>query len=1067
MLQTEESLARLFGTEYHEHSNSWYFKSTVLKLQYRDLEFKKYLDEKKDIIFKFESITKKLNVFPAKVEIVYNKKKRKITKHFCSECKADDCKHYLSILSYAYNYLSTEMLEQEVVQTYHTRLLEYNEYWQRIVLNAKIEVGDVFDNNTDKIRFYLKSYSPLQIRLISILCADQIVKEEDLAMVPQAEKQILALSDSEKELFKLLQQNKCSFSRKGAFFSIYKEKFVKLLSVMRSLQNRIFIKETGDRLQFSEDEFRINFQVVKLNNSKFLLSTSSAEQLSAVFVSSTTYIFKKNVVYTINLPFSENIAEQIFSNGYQIEANDLVYLSSVVARQLGLMKCYLDFEEGIEIPEVYHNTPTIVFDLYKEDGRIIVKGSLQYAEDIFIPMAAVRFPVELVRYDQNDQMTWFYIPPQSKYQIFDFVAKLPESSAAKLEENSLLIFEGEENIQTLKQVVFEHADPSWNIILSDELKKEFVYKVVLKPIIKTQKTGNINWFQYDVKYDYKDISFTHVELKNFFQTKEKFMQLEDGRLIYFENKEAFLTMEEILKKSEKLPDEGYKLAIYNIPYVYQLNTVNKGISIIGDGYLDAMFEAILKRRLEDREPLPGFLDPVMRSYQKAGFHWLKMLENYNLSGILADDMGLGKTVQAISVISSLPADSRSIVICPKTLLFNWAAEIEKFNKSLSYVLYEGNRKERKYILKNLNVNILFASYSIIQNDIDALSEIDFDYIILDEAQHIKNATALRTKAVKKLKGRNRMALSGTPIENYPTELWSIVDFLMPGYLPSLRTFKGAYNISNEKQKEAHDKLKMLVSPFILRRKKSQVLIELPDKQVQLAYCKLTTIQEKMYLQILENVKQRFMKEDGDIGSGYIHILAALTKLRQICDHPYMIDENIKHDTELSGKLELIREIVIDAVENGKKLLIFSQFVKMLQVIREMFQKEKITFEYMDGSTKNRQKVIDNFNNNNNIRTFLISLKTGGYGLNLTAADTVIMVDPWWNPMGENQAIDRAHRIGQTKKVMVYKIITKGTIEEKILTLQQSKREMFENIIEKGQSVIKKMDVEQLRDLLEY
>ena len=619
----------------------------------------------------------------------------------------------------------------------------------------------------------------------------------------------------------------------------------------------------------------------------------------------------------------------------------------------------------------------------------------------------------------------------------------------------------------MKQVVFEHADPSWNIILSDELKKEFVYKVILKPIVKTQKTGNINWFQYDVKYDYKDISFTHVELKKFFQTKEKFMQLEDGRLVYFDNKEAFLTMEEILKKSEKLPDEGYKLSIYNIPYVYQLNTVNNGIRITGDGYLETMFTAILKRRLEEREPLPGFLDPIMRSYQKAGFHWLKMLENYNLSGILADDMGLGKTVQAISVISSLPANSRSIVICPKTLLFNWAAEIEKFNKSLSYVLYEGNQKDRKYILENLNVNILFASYSIIQNDIDSLSEIDFDYIILDEAQHIKNATALRTKAVKKLRSRNRMALSGTPVENYPTELWSIVDFLMPGYLPPLKTFKGTFNISNEKQKEAYDKLKMLVSPFILRRKKSQVLIELPDKQVQLAYCKLTTLQEKMYLQILENVKQRFIKEDGDIGSGSIHILAALTKLRQICDHPYMIDANVKHDTELSGKMELIKEIVIDAVENGKKLLIFSQFVKMLQIIREMFKKEEITFEYMDGSTKNRQQVIDNFNNNNNIRTFLISLKTGGYGLNLTAADTVIIVDPWWNPMGENQAIDRVHRIGQTKKVMVYKIITKGTIEEKILTLQQSKREMFENIIEKGQSVIKKMDIEQLRNLLEY
>ena len=259
---------------------------------------------------------------------------------------------------------------------------------------------------------------------------------------------------------------------------------------------------------------------------------------------------------------------------------------------------------------------------------------------------------------------------------------------------------------------------------------------------------------------------------------------------------------------------------------------------------------------------------------------------------------------------------------------------------------------------------------------------------------------------------------------------------------------------------------MLVSPFILRRKKNDVLIELPDKQVQQVYCKLTPVQEKMYLQILEEVKNRYLDTE-NIGNKYLHILAALTKMRQICNHPHLVDKDLKKNVEFSGKLELLREIIVDAVEGGKKLLIFSQFVQMLKILREMLKEEKITFEYMDGSVKNRQKVIDNFNNNNNIRTFLISLKTGGYGLNLTSADTVIIVDPWWNPMGENQAIDRAHRIGQTKKVMVYKIITKGTIEEKILDLQQNKKMMFENIIEEGQSVIKKMDAEQLRKLLEY
>jgi len=543
------------------------------------------------------------------------------------------------------------------------------------------------------------------------------------------------------------------------------------------------------------------------------------------------------------------------------------------------------------------------------------------------------------------------------------------------------------------------------------------------------------------------------------------MKLDDGRMLFFENKESFLEVEKLLQKSEKLPSEAYKLSVYNLPYIYQLSSINKAIKIFGDDFLEEMFYAILKRKLSKEPQLASFLKPIMRSYQKAGYQWLKMLQNYHLSGILADDMGLGKTIQAISVLSDLPQNAKSIVICPKTLLFNWAAEIEKFNKNLTFIIYEGNQKERKKILENLNVNILFTSYSIIQNDIKQLSEIEFEFIILDEAQHIKNASALRTKAVKKLRSRNKMALSGTPIENSPTELWSIFDFLMPGYLPPLRRFKNEFLNQDDEKRAVQDKLKMLISPFILRRKKRDVLIELPDKQVQIAYCKMTEIQEKMYLQVLENVKQSFLqtRERGY----FIHILAALTRLRQICNHPILIDKNVKPKSEFSGKIELLQEIISDALESGKKLLIFSQFVQMLKVLKDLTEKMKIPYEYMDGSTINRQKRIDNFNNNNNIRIFLISFKTGGFGLNLIAADTVIIVDPWWNPMGEDQAIDRAHRIGQTKKVNVYKIITKGTIEEKILTLQQSKREMFEHIIEDGQNIIKNMNSEQLRKLLEY
>jgi len=1046
-------MARLFGKEYHENSNSWFFKSSLIRLMKDDLIYKNYLDENKNVVFRFEAVPAKKYTFPAKMEILYDKKNEKIINHSCSECDDKECRHYLSIIKYAYNFLSTDMLEKSSIQTYHTSLLDYNEFWQRTVLNAKIEISDIYNNKTDKVRFNMKSYKPLLIRIIACICADGDFKEEDIILIPQAEKQMKALSSEELELLRLLYKNKCSFSRKGTFFTIYKHKFINIINILKNMQNKVYIKETGDNIKFSDDEFRMNFQVSRYESNKYILKISNAEQISAVFSGKTTYIFIKNVVNSINLPFKISISKKIFADGYILKKTDLVYLYSVVARQLGLMKCYLDFDEDIEIPEVYHNTPIITYKLFKENERIILNGILDYSNGNEIPMSAIQLPVELVRYDQDGEVTWFYIPPQIKYEIFDFVNKLPESKTHKLEENSQLIFEGQENIDALKKIIFENADPSWNIQLSDELKKEFVYKVDLKPVIKTKQTERIDWFEYDIEYNYKDIKFTHQELKEFFETKEKFLKLEDGRLLYFENKTAFLEIEKLINKSKKTPSEAFKLSIYNLPYVYQLNTINSGIKIEGDSYLEEMFTAILKRRLDERTTITSILRPVMRSYQKAGYHWMKMLERFGLSGILADEMGLGKTIQSISILSDLPANSRSLIICPKTLLFNWAAEINKFNKSLSYMLYEGNQKERKQILEDLNVNLLFASYSIIQNDIEDLSEIEFDYIILDEAQHIKNPLALRTKAVKKLKAKHRCALSGTPIENNPTELWSIFDFLMPGYLPKSKNFISKYKNDPTKLKESNDKLKMLVSPFILRRKKNDVLIELPDKQVQQVYCKLTPVQEKMYLQILEEVKNRYLDTE-NVGNKYLHILAALTKLRQICNHPHLVDKDLKENIEFSGKLELLREIIVDAVEGGKKLLIFSQFVQMLKILREMLKEEKITFEYMDGSIKNRQKVIDNFNNNNNIRTFLISLKTGGYGLNLTSADTVIIVDPWWNPMGENQAIDRAHRIGQTKKVMVYKIITKGTIEEKILDLQQNKKRMFDNIIEEGQSVIK-------------
>lgn len=1055
-------MARLFGREYHEHSSTWYFRRMIFEFEKDELEMKKYKNEDGNTIFIFSAKDQIKKYFPATIKIVYDDKNGAVISHLCSDCSQKNCRHYLSIIYYGYHYLKTDITKKNIVQTYQTGMLAYNEFWQRVIINARIEVGDIY-SNTDKVRLYFKSYKPINIRLAALLLGEGRIKSEDEPLVGSVHRQIMAFSQPEQLLLQYLHKYKCAYSRKGMFFSVYKKDFIHLLPILKHLAHKVFIKETGDKIEFPKDDFRVNFFVKYIDKNSYLLKLADSERISAAFVGSSSYFFIKNRIYTLKLPFRDDILWRIISEGMHIRQIDIVYLVSVVARQLGLMKCYLDFDERIEIPKVYHSSPQIIFRLNKIDESIVMKGVLSY-DETEIPMSVIRYPSELVRYDQDDQTVWFYIPPQTKYEINEFVRKLPPADIDRIEEYSELVFSGEEKIETLKMTIFEYTQPYWKIELSDDLKKEFVYKIRLKPTIKTKSTDQINWFEYDVKYEWKDLSFSHEEIKKFFASKQKYMKLSDGRLILIENKDAFQEMDLLIKKSKKTASESYKLSVYNLPYIYELPSFNSSIGIETDLFLQRMYNAILTRKLPEPSELPSFLKSVMRSYQKAGFQWMTMLKKFGLSGVLADDMGLGKTIQAISILSTLKQKTLSLVICPKTLLYNWALEIEKFNEDLPYVIYEGNQAERKQILKQIDSRVILASYSIIQNDIESLTKIEFEYIILDEAQHIKNVNTKTTKSIKKLRANHKLALSGTPIENNPTELWSIFDFLMPGYLPALRVLKKGLSETNSNRQITQKRLRMMVAPFILRRKKSEVLIELPDKQEQVIYCKLTKLQEKMYLQVLSAVRKKM--QQSELEPNYMHILAALTRMRQICNHPRLMNNSIKEDIYLSGKTELLREIIIDAIENERKILIFSQFVQMLKILKKVLTDEKIPFEYMDGSTKDRRRVIDNFNNNINIRAFLISLKTGGSGLNLTAADMVIIVDPWWNPMGESQAVDRAHRIGQTKKVMVYKTITSGTIEEKIVSLQYKKREMFNTLIEEGQEEIKEMGIDDLRKLLE-
>ncbi|MGB9620833.1 MAG: DEAD/DEAH box helicase [Brevinematia bacterium] len=463
--------------------------------------------------------------------------------------------------------------------------------------------------------------------------------------------------------------------------------------------------------------------------------------------------------------------------------------------------------------------------------------------------------------------------------------------------------------------------------------------------------------------------------------------------------------------------------------------------------------------------IPNEVEGIIREYQKIGYYWLHFLYKNNFGGILADDMGLGKTLQALAFVKKIrefSKDNPSLVICPTSLTHNWAREIEKFFPTLKYGIAVGKPKNREEILQNYkNYDLIITSYALLRNDINLYSDKEFEVIIVDEAQYIKNKEAKVTKYTKLLNSKIKIALTGTPIENSVADLWSIFDFIMPGLFGNFSNFIERYsNPQNYKD------LAKKIQYFVLRRKKEDVLKELPSKIEQNIFVPLSAEQLRIYENIAKEIRMNIMKKVGEFGfeKSKIHILSALTKLRQICNHPGLISEEYKNLE--SGKLELLIDLLDDAIEGEHKVLIFSQFVEMLKLIKERLEKEGIKYSYLDGSTKNRGKVIEEFNQNDDIKVFLISLKAGGFGINLTSADIVILYDPWWNPMIEKQAMDRTHRIGQTKTVNVYKLISENTIEEKILLLQESKKALFSNVIEESSSALSNLTWEDVKNLLE-
>jgi superfamily II DNA or RNA helicase len=575
---------------------------------------------------------------------------------------------------------------------------------------------------------------------------------------------------------------------------------------------------------------------------------------------------------------------------------------------------------------------------------------------------------------------------------------------------------------------------------------------------RAQVRSGIDWFDLDLVIDFDGATAALPALLEALRKKESTVILSDGTI--------GLVPAEWLARFGPVLASGSSIEDVTRFSRSQLGLLDALLAALPDVSVDETFERARERlhKFEGISPMdpPASFVGELRAYQREGLGWLHFLREFALGGCLADDMGLGKTVQVLALLAGCcPAKRPSIIVVPRSLVFNWVREAARFTPSLRVLDYS-NPRRRIQDIDAKNIDIVITTYGILRSDAAQLRGIDFEYAILDEAQAIKNPSTGSAKAARLLRARHRLALSGTPIENRLEELWSLFEFLNPGMFGGISTFR---LIADQDDPDAREILRQALRPVILRRTKAQVAPELPDRIEQTLFVELEPAQRGFYMQLLAESRRTVFDvvDRAGIGSARMHILTALLRLRQAACHPVLADPEASHLP--SAKLDALIPSLTEIVAEGHKAVVFSQFTSFLALLRRRMHTAGIAYEYLDGATRDREQRVDNFQAPNGPPVFLISLKAGGHGLNLTAADYVYLLDPWWNPAVEAQAIDRAHRIGQTRHVIATRIVARDTIEEKVLELQASKRALADAILGADQGVLAGIGREELEMLL--
>lgn len=624
------------------------------------------------------------------------------------------------------------------------------------------------------------------------------------------------------------------------------------------------------------------------------------------------------------------------------------------------------------------------------------------------------------------------------------------------QEKSLLVYSGDEgDIFTFLSQVIPKLQKYGDIYVTDSMKKLRVVPSASFQVGVSVSGGLLEMSMASNQFNKEELA----EIFSSYDRKKKYHRLKNGAFITFnkEQKQVMSALLDVMKNyADKKNPDTIKMPLFRALYLDELLAEKESVELKKNREYRKLIGKMRSYENGDYE-VPQSLEAVLREYQRDGFYWIKTLKENGFGGILADDMGLGKTLQILAFLLSekeqgkVGDELRTLIVAPASLVYNWKKEVERFTPQLSVCVMAGTAHERKELIKNQtsNVDVWITSYDLLKRDIELYQDIVFANEIIDEAQYIKNQTTHAAKSVRLVNSSFRMALTGTPMENRLSELWSIFDYLMPGFLYGYTRFRSEIEtpIVSDKDEDAMTRLRAMIHPFILRRLKKDVLKELPEKQEEIVTVALSGEQKKLYQAHSQRLKM-FLEDqnDEDFAQNKLQILAELTKLRQLCCGPELLLENYKGE---NAKLETCIELITQAIAGGHKILLFSQFTSMLDLIGEELKKAKIDYYRIDGSVKKeaRMEMVEQFQNpKNQVSVFCISLKAGGTGLNLTAADIVIHYDPWWNKAAQNQATDRAHRIGQKHAINVYQLIAEETIEQKICELQQVKEDLAEEVL---------------------